>query len=103
MVLEGEKNLQPKRKNLFAWRFFYLSRRRREGEEGGKLREEKQRKEQYTRRLNSNLPWEYCKREREYLLVNKGEPPLFTNSFFEVYFFRGLFFPESLYLALPEG
>lgn len=49
--------------------------RRREGEEGGKLREEKQRKEQYTRRLNSNLPWEYCKREREYLLVNKGKTP----------------------------
>ena len=49
--------------------------RRREGEEGGKLREEKQRKEQYTHRVNSNLPWEYCKREREFLLVNKGKTP----------------------------
>jgi len=44
---DKKKNLQPKRKNLFAWRFFYLSRGRREGEEGEKLREEKQREEQY--------------------------------------------------------
>ena len=60
-----KKDLQPKRKNLFVWRFFYLSRGIREGEE----REIKRRK---TKRraihppVNSNLPVEALpEREKE--------------------------------------
>jgi len=61
---DKKKNLQTKRKNLFAWRFFYLSRGRREGEK----REIKRRK---TKRraihppVNSNLPVEALPRRKE--------------------------------------
>jgi len=48
MVLGGEKNLQPKRKNLFAWRFFYLSR--------GKEKEKREGNEERKNKEKSNTP-----------------------------------------------
>jgi hypothetical protein len=56
----SKKYLKTKRKTLFALRFFYLSR--------GEEREDKKRKtkkEQYTHRINSNLPGESIAREGE--------------------------------------
>jgi len=75
---DKKKNFQAKRKNLFAWWFFYLSRGRREGEEREiKIRKTKRRAIHPP--VNSNLPVEALpEREREYLLVNKGKTPLFT-------------------------
>ena len=67
-----KKDLKTKRKNLFDLRFFYLSQ--------GAEREDKKRKtkkEQYTHRINSNLPGESIARERERVLlfINKGKSP----------------------------
>jgi len=45
-------------------RFFYLSRGRRKKREGG-IKKEKTKKEQYTHRINSNLPGESIAREGE--------------------------------------
>ncbi len=59
----SKKYLKTKRKTLFGLRFFYLS----QGEE----REDKKRKtkkEQYTHRINSNLPGESIARKRERVL-----------------------------------
>jgi len=63
-----KKHLKPKRKTLFDLRFFYLSQ--------GK---EKEKKEQYTHRANSNLPGESIVREKERVLlfINRGESLLF--------------------------
>ena len=60
-------------------RFFYLSRGKRKGEEKEKPREEKQRKEQYTHRVNSNLPGGSIAKEkgRVLLFINRGKAPLF--------------------------
>jgi hypothetical protein len=59
-----KKDLKPKRKTLFALRFFYLSRGE-EKERREKTREEKQRKSNTLNRINSNLPDESIARERE--------------------------------------
>jgi hypothetical protein len=64
----SKKYLKTKRKTLFDLRFFYLS----QGEE----REDKKRKikkEQYTHRINSNLPGESIARERKYCFCKQGE------------------------------
>ncbi len=52
----------------------------REGEEGEKLREEKQKKSNTLNRINSNLPGESIAREGErksIVFVNRGKSPLF--------------------------
>lgn len=59
----SKKYLKTKRKTLFDLRFFYLS----QGEE----REDK--KEQYTHRINSNLPGESIARERKYCFCKQGK------------------------------
>jgi hypothetical protein len=64
----SKKYLKPKRNPLFDLRFFYLSR--------GEEREDKKRKtkkEQYTHRINSNLPGESIARERERVLFLQTE------------------------------
>jgi len=72
----SKKYLKTKRKSLFDFRFFYLSRGKEKGK-GGKLREEKQRKSntltgQIVIYLVKVLP------ERESIVfVNRGELPLF--------------------------
>jgi hypothetical protein len=64
----SKKHLKTKRKTLFDLRFFHLS----QGEE----REDK--KEQYTHRINSNLPGESIARERKSIVfANRGKSPLF--------------------------
>jgi len=72
----SKKHLKPKRKTLFALRFFHLSRGE-EGEEGKRLREEKQRKSNTLTRLNSNLPGESITgergREKEYCFCKQGK------------------------------
>ena len=69
----GKKDLKTKRKTLFDFRFFYLSRGKEKGKEG------KTKKEQYTHRTNSNLSGESIARERERVLlfINRGKTPLF--------------------------
>jgi len=70
----SKKHLKPKRKTLFALRFFHLPRGREE--RGGQ--ERKTKKEQYTHRINSNLPGESIARERKSIVfVNRGKSPLF--------------------------
>jgi len=73
-----KKDLKPKRKNLFDLRFFYLSRGK-EKTEGGGTKRGKTKKEQYTHRINSNLPGESIARERKRVLlfINRGKSPLF--------------------------
>jgi len=59
-LCDKKKTPQIKKKNTFCFKIFYLS----QGEE----REDKKRKtekEQYTHRINSNLPGESIARERE--------------------------------------
>lgn len=69
----SKKYLKTKRKTLFDLRFFHLS----QGEE----REDKKRKtkkEQYTHRINSNLPGESIARGRKSIVfVNREKSPLF--------------------------
>jgi len=73
----SKKYLKTKRKNLFGLRFFYLSRGRRKGREGG-IKKEKTEKEQYTHRINSNLPGESIVRERKSIVfATRGKSPLF--------------------------
>ena len=81
----SKKHLQPKRKTLFALRFFHLSRGRRE-ERGRKIKREKRKKEQYTHRINSNLPVECIAGERERVLfLQTGENhPSFTKTIPEI-------------------
>jgi len=74
---DKKKNLQPKRKNLFALRFFYLSR-------GKRSRRRRETKRGRTKRraihppVNSNLPVEALpERERVLLFINRGKSPLF--------------------------
>jgi len=56
----SKKYLKTKRKTLFGLKFFYLS-------QGGEREDKKGKtnKEQYTHRINSNLPDESIDRERE--------------------------------------
>jgi len=56
-----KKDLNPKRKDLFALRFFYLSR--------GKEKRGRTKKGQYTHQVNSNLPNESIARKREYCFL----------------------------------
>ena len=56
----SKKDLKAKRKTLFALRSFHLS----QGEEKGGTKKEETKKEQYTHRINSNLPGESIARER---------------------------------------
>jgi len=73
---DKKKDLKPKRKPLFDLRFFYLSRGRRKGREGGKRGKTK--KEQYSHRANSNLPGESIARERKSIVfATRGKSPLF--------------------------
>jgi len=60
----GKKYLKTKRKTLFGLRFFYLSQGEEKVEKGG-TKKGKTKKEQYTHRINSNLPGESIARERE--------------------------------------
>lgn len=73
----SKKDLKTKRKNLFDLRFFYLS----QGEE----REDK--KEQYTHRINSNLPGGSIAREGErksIVFVNREKHPLLQKTIPEI-------------------
>jgi len=59
-----KKHLKPKRKTLFDLRFFYLSREKEKGKRG------KTKKEQYTHRVNSNLPVRVLlRREKDYYFL----------------------------------
>ena len=73
----SKKYLKTKRKTLFDLRFFHLSQEEEKGERGGTKRG-KTKKEQYTHRINSNLPGESIARERKSIVfVNRGKSPLF--------------------------
>ena len=76
----SKKHLKPKRKNLLGLRFFHLSRGE-EGEEGEKLREEKQRKSNtLTRQIVIHLVRVLPGREGErksIVFANRGKSPLF--------------------------
>jgi len=62
-----KKHLKTKGKTLFDLRFFYLSRREREGEQ-------RKKKRQYTHQANSNLPIEsIARREKEYCFYKQGK------------------------------
>jgi hypothetical protein len=71
----SKKYLKTKRKTLFGLRFFYLSQGEEREDKRGKTK-----KEQYTHRINSNLPGESIAREREkksIVFANRGKSPLF--------------------------
>jgi hypothetical protein len=69
----SKKYLKTKRKPLFDLRFFYLSQGEEREDKKGKTK-----KEQYTHRINSNLPGENIARERKSIVfVNRGKSPLF--------------------------
>jgi len=73
----SKKYLKTKRKTLFDLRFFYLSQGKRKGGEGG-IKKEKIKKEQYTHRINSNLPGESIAREKKSIVfATRGKSPLF--------------------------
>jgi hypothetical protein len=72
-----KKYLKTKRKTLFDLRFFCLSQGEEKRERGG-IKKGKTKKEQYTHRINSNLPGENIARERKSIVfVNRGKSPLF--------------------------
>jgi hypothetical protein len=70
----SKKHLKTKRKTLFDLIFFHLSQGEEREDKRGKTK-----KEQYTHRINSNLPGESIARERERVLlfINRGKAPLF--------------------------
>jgi len=80
----SKKDLKPKRKTLFALRFFYLSRGR-EREEGEKQREEKQRKSNTLNRINSNLPVRVLPGRKSIAFCKQGEiTPLLQKAITEI-------------------
>ena len=68
----SKKHLKYKKKNTFWFKIFLPIAGRREGKEGGGKRV-KTKKEQYTHRINSNLPGESIARERKYCFCKQGE------------------------------
>jgi len=65
----SKKYLKTKRKTLFDLRFFHLSQGEEKGERGG-IKRGKTKKEQYTHRININLPGEsIARREKEYCFL----------------------------------
>ena len=65
---DKKKIPQNKKKNPFWFKIFLPIAGRREGEEGEKVREEKQRKSNTLNQANSNLPGESIARERDRVL-----------------------------------